>query len=528
MSHVMELLFRDFEENGIPYLHFKSNTNLDSSFEGRGDFDVLVDPMYIGQAESAITRVGGKRFNPPRLGRYPGVDNWMIFDGESGILYHLHLHYQLATGKALVKDYVLPWRELLLQSRVKDARYGIFITDPNLELLMLLVRMVLKSTFKQRVNVRLKSLLTFLPMASVLFPSMEKEFVDLKARASKEQFHTFAEKCGFSAGNAEMLSSIGFGNRIGPGEFLRISSLVRRTMLNNRRMGGFQASVLSLYYTIRRKACSFVTRHTDKCFLLRKVHDTKGLIVAFVGVDGSGKSTMTKEIHSWLCRKIECKRFYMGSGDGRVPFSMKLLNTFKKLEKKRCVENGLCNDADIKKNKDIIYGTMGKKSGIQTVSLFRQPFAFIRRMMKMLALYDVQNSNYKKIRIMQRYRLNGGISLLDRYPQIEMNGMNDGPKILEYVDTFVEKGWAAHLMEKEMSRLGIVRIIKPDIVFRLNISAETSMKRKPEQRNIELFRKKVSDLEKITFQDAPIIDIDAEQPYEAELLEVKRMLWSYM
>lgn len=129
---------------------------------------------------------------------------------------------------------------------------------------------------------------------------------------------------------------------------------------------------------------------------------------------------------------------------------------------------------------------------------------------------------------MQRYRLNGGLSLLDRYPQIEYSGMNDGPKVIEYRDSFVEKNGIDRLIRKEAKKLDIVRNVKPDIIFRLNISAETSMARKPEQKNIETFRKKIEDLNKITFQGARIVDIDAEQPYEAELIEIKKILWDLM
>src|SRR5439155_17069655 len=41
-----------------------------------------------------------------------------------------------------------------------------------------------------------------------------------------------------------------------------------------------------------------------------------GLIVAFLGVDGSGKSTATKEITRWLSRKVDVVSIYFGSGDG--------------------------------------------------------------------------------------------------------------------------------------------------------------------------------------------------------------------
>ena len=501
MSNVMREMFHDLEENKVLYLHFKSNTNLKNSFDGRGDFDVLVDPARVQDAERIIAQHNGKRFNPPRLGRYPGVDNWLILDAESGVLYHLHLHYQMATGKALVKDYVIPWRELLFETRIKDPVYDIYITDPNLELLMLLVRTVVKSTFRQRFSARLNSF--------KMYPSMKDEFLDLKKKTSLVDLIEFARKFGFSEYDIELISRIYQNVQISSNDFVRLSAAVRHNLRLHRRMNGCSAALLSTYYSVRRKVSSVLKNHTDRYYMIKKVHDTNGLIVAFVGVDGAGKSTVTKDIYKWLNKKIECKRFYMGSGDGRIPLSMRLMNHFKQ-RKQSC-------------------GKVGEKAvQIQVVSFFRQPVKCVRRMLKMKAFYDVQKSNCKKIETMQKYRLNGGISLLDRYPQIEYAGMNDGPKIVEYRDSFAEKKWIDRMIKKESEKLDIVRWVKPDVIFRLNISAETSMTRKPEQKNIETFRRKIEELNKITFQGATIVDVDAEQPYEVELLEIKRILWSLM
>jgi hypothetical protein len=136
------------------------------------------------------------------------------------------------------------------------------------------------------------------------------------------------------------------------------------------------------------------------------------------------------------------------------------------------------------------------------------------------------NTNFAELgKIMYRYRLEGGVCFLDRYPQIEVEGKNDGPKISvlrrRLPDSRLVKRWS----RKEEKHLGIVREIKPDLVFRLNISAETSMARKPEQQDIEVFRQKIEDLRKISFQGARIVDIDAEQPLEDEILQIKRIIW---
>ena len=129
---------------------------------------------------------------------------------------------------------------------------------------------------------------------------------------------------------------------------------------------------------------------------------------------------------------------------------------------------------------------------------------------------------------MERYRNDGIICVMDRFPQLEAEGENDGPKVCVYEKIFGDTWFIRKLKVAEQKQMAIVKKIKPDIVFRLNISAETSMSRKPEQRNIEQFRNKITSLNKITFQNAKIIDINAEQPYEDELNEIKSILREYI
>ena len=123
--NTMKCIFDEFEKNGIQYLHFKSNTNLDLSFAGKADFDVLVDKKRLVEIEQILSANNAKRHNPVRFGQYPGVDNWLVFDETSGMIYHLHLHYQLATGKTLLKEYVIPWNDLLFKTRIKDSNNDI-------------------------------------------------------------------------------------------------------------------------------------------------------------------------------------------------------------------------------------------------------------------------------------------------------------------------------------------------------------------------------------------------------------------
>lgn len=495
---IMKKIFNAFEEKGIQYLHFKSNTNLDESFEGKGDFDVLVDKMRLIEIEQIIESYNGKRHNPVRFGQYPGVDNWLIFDEETGIIYHLHLHFQLATGKAMLKDYVVPWSNLLFETRVRDEKYGIYITDPSLEILLLAVRSVLKSRPSDWIKCKVG--------AYHLHKSLDQERVALQKQMDPKVVEKYA-KILFDEKFVSDLMKIVQKEEVKSRDFRKLTRIVRTSMKYNRRYGALKSNLIASYNQIchlKNRGFSIVFH---KCTMVKKTCLSGGLIVAFVGVDGAGKSTTTKEINKWMGKKIECKRFYMGAGDGQTtPF----VSAAKKI-----------NNMTGKKGSDA--GKDGKK-----ISFFKNPLGYVKKFVKMFVIYDVERNNTKKIKTMQRYRLNGGISLLDRYPQIEMEARNDGPKIGQYEKMFGKNIFAKILKKKESQQLEIVKFIKPDLVFRLNISANTSMSRKPEQTDIKEFQQKIDDLNGITFQGAKIIDINAEQPYEQELLEIKRILWKYI
>jgi len=64
--------------------------------------------------------LGYKRFIAQAWARYPGIEDWIGFDEETGQLAHVHLHYQLVLGRKYVKEQHLPWEELVLDTAVQD------------------------------------------------------------------------------------------------------------------------------------------------------------------------------------------------------------------------------------------------------------------------------------------------------------------------------------------------------------------------------------------------------------------------
>ena len=491
--NIMRELFAAFEEADVAYLHFKSNKNLDKSFEGKADFDVLIDKLKLSKAEKIIFGKGGKRHNNPDFGNYPGVDNYLIFDPGTGQIYHLHLHCQLCTGKRLIKDYVIPWSDILLKERIKDEAQGIYISSPELELLLLSVRAVVKKR----------------AFTAPFSFGMEDERKDLIGRVDRKKLTAYAKE--LIAEDGEEIADIVMSDNVSASSFARLSKVIRRKLSYCRRMSAFEAftsSVSDYYKKIKRKK---INKYFGGYYPVAKAPAQGGAMIAFVGIDGAGKSTMVGLIDKWIRQsKIEGRRFYMGEGDGKVPVYVSVM---KKAE------------AGTRKK--------GDKSGksLNRIYFFKSPVRYLKRLVKLSVIHDVEKNNRKKILLMNRYRMNGGISVCDRFPQIEKPDRNDGPKIGKHIQVLGSNIFTRHYEKKEKELMSIVKTIKPDLIIRMSIPAEVGLRRKGDPINehtVKAHENKRQELMSLEFQGAPILDIDATMPFDDEVLLIKKKLWEYI
>lgn len=202
----------------------------------------------------------------------------------------------------------------------------------------------------------------------------------------------------------------------------------------------------------------------------------------------------------------------MGAGDGQVNYFTRLVKALRRKEK----------TADRKENE---ISAAGKKT---PVSFTGSPVPYLKKSVLLVSTYCVELDSVVKLKKMAKYRINCGLSLLDRFPQNEVDFYNDGPKVGLYEPYLGESNIYKALKEKENKLFETTEIIIPDLIIRINISAETSMNRKPDQKNIKDYENKIELLKRITYHGAKIVDIDGEQPYENEVLEIKRLIWDML
>jgi thymidylate kinase len=206
-----------------------------------------------------------------------------------------------------------------------------------------------------------------------------------------------------------------------------------------------------------------------------------GKLVAFVGCDGSGKSTLTDQLSRDLGRALPIRTCYLGLGSGALGEQIKrapLIGT--------ALEKRLARKA-----------AQSRTAGTKIPGL---PTAIVIYFFSLLRL--------RRFKRMLRFRQDGYTVLTDRYPQTECPGFYDGPGLAAGVAGSWVVAW---LVKRERRIYTWMAAFHPDVIVRLNVDAETALARKPEHRP-DLIRRKVAVTPQLRFAGAKIVDLDATQP----------------
>lgn len=208
-------------------------------------------------------------------------------------------------------------------------------------------------------------------------------------------------------------------------------------------------------------------------------------VVAIVGCDGTGKSTLSANLLKHLRKQGAAERCYLGLISGEMGDKIKLLPVIG-VWLERYLANKAQRAQDVKQT---IPGT-GTAIIMHILSCWR-----VTRLQRL-------------IKLSQR----GVLIVADRYPQAEILGFNyDGPGFsANSTDNWLLRKLAA----REQRLYQWMSKQKPTLLIRLNIDVGTAHARKPDHSFNEL-RDKIEVMPRIKYNGANVIEIDASAPYSA-------------
>ena len=474
-------LARALSARGIRFVHWKSNGHLAAALSGRTDIDMYADPAQRDAVRATLIEQNALEVRSQPWASYPDVEDWLMVDDATGRFLHIHLHFALVTGLRRIKHLRLPWGPALLAHTNHALDPDWPTPTAEMELMLLTVRMWAKMPPARR-------------KAKPKLPAhVRAEFDWLRARADGATLKALAGELlpGFdTAGIVALLGDPPSSDDA----VLAVSRAVYAALREHHRMPWAQARLSGTFLNLQAAAAKQL-RRLRPATVTGKRAAGQGLVVAVIGSDGSGKSTLTAEIRKWLRYKLDVHGYYMGSGDG----STRLLDRLRHAVK----------------------GKTKKQKTPKPEGVVRPP----RRrgvLERLVAVHQLPAVGAKRRDLAEARRLadGGSMVVLDRFPQREVSGIYDGPRLQEG-NSFA---WAARA---EIKGFEALEALKPDLLIKLVVSPEVAHARKPDH-SLASIARKCALTRDLAFPGVEVVAIDADQPLDTVMVEAKRAVWRHI
>lgn len=479
-------VFDEFHRQHISYCYWKSSRRIHSVLAGTGDADLLVARTDQHRVQVILAERDFKLFPSVADRDHPATMSYLGYDERGGQLIHIHLHFLLIVGERLLKNYRIPWEEVLLARAILHPTLPVRILEPTSEAVLLVVRACLELR-------RLDLMTLCLWRATTHKFALDR--AALAARVDRTSVRDLAAEL-LSEDLAELVADA----------FSSQQQLETQVGLRRRMQKHFAA--YRSYNTVEARMRSAGRALLWGVGSLNKhvLHAPRpwsrrapggGRMVAMIGVDGSGKSTSVATIGAWLGAKVDVVPIYFGTGDGRPSL---LLRPFKL---------AMPLITHVLRNKPKV-ASHGKVSG--------PPPGLLYSVLLMVWAAAVAVDKRKKLAAAQRGTNRGLVVLTDRYPQSQILGFNDGPLLSRLT---MVPDW---LRRFEGGAYALARRLPPDLVVKLVVEPETAARREPEM-DPAVIRERIAALQRLEFPGARVVCVDAERPSAEVIRAVKHEIW---
>jgi thymidylate kinase len=488
MLNKLQNLIEKLSTNGIRYCHWKSNSSLSQVLAGQTDVDLLIHRM---NGDSFRLLMSQLKFRPAGIqgdAPFPAVEHYFALDEETGILVHVHAYYRIITGESLSKNLHLPFEEMLLQNvREEDS---IQVPAKSAELVVFTIRMMLKHTSLVELFMLARD---WKGMRREIEWLMEAKPTDETLKMVEDWLPSVDTRL-FSECIAALKIPAALPRRIILGLQLRSQlSIYARNSRIQAWLSGIQKFSLMAYGRLT---------HSKRGMILQ----SGGAVIAFVGPEATGKSTLLTATRRWLGEHFVIEQVHAGKPKSTpltmlpnvlLPILRSALPTYRPSK----IDTRQASAKQSQKSPEV-YPLI---SAIRSVFLAYDRRALLSRAFARAA--------------------NGSIVLCDRYPSMS-KGAPDGPQLQQFVidpKRYPIQSWLART-EKRLYQ----EIPSPDMVISLYVPLEVALIRnknrgKEEPEDYVRFRHSLAS--NLEYGNTPVYKINTDQPLDTTVLEVQKNIW---
>lgn len=429
----MKRTLAQLEDSNVQYCIFKSTDHTLAGLKGTTDLDLLIYEQDISlaldifrQADFKDTYPGFSTHNPYRYGLIAYCDYY-----KSQV--YIDIMTRVVIGVNRFRQYrCLSSACSIIQNSVR-CKFDIFSISPLDELVWLHYRLVAKtrSSFPR---------LDYLFYRSLINKSFSSENENLIKGA--------LPNINGSAISDYLLNYkyFNFDRYKRTRDFLEQQS---KPLIHS----NFNRICKELYALLQKIERSLIGYHYPFLFLKRKTL-SKGLLIFLVGIDGSGKSTLSKQLHKELSWKLDSYRIYLGAGDG---LGSLLRRFFTKLSSSQLFTKSLT-----------IYSSksnmLDKHPSLSSYSA--NTTGFLKLIARVIWATVICREKNRKYKFLCRLISKNNIVIADRFPNLNPSGAYDSPQLSAYINAsnlFLHKiaSWE-YSVYKKFAELPIDLCIKLD------------------------------------------------------------------
>lgn len=479
----------------IEYCHWKSNVTLGNALTGGEDLDILVDRKSLPQFIIILMEMGFKATVIKSGANVPGIFHYHGLDEETGKISHVHLYNSILTGESFVKSHFLPFERMLLENC--DYIGQVRVVSRSAELVLFVLR-----TF-----IKYGSLLDLFRLVGNS-DSLRTELRWLQAGSDISEAVALLEKYCPVIDESLFLKCIKTLEE--PNSLLKRMRLARAVRWRLRVYAKYTplkrllAYALLLWAKLRQR---FTGNKKNKTL------HSGGAIIAFVGAEATGKSTLIAETGRWLGNVFAVRTVHVGKPPFSwltapvnilLPLMRRLLPQLRRSWKTR---NARSEDPKLPPQTD--YTSRSLLYAVRAVAL----------------AWD----RYQLLIKVRRWAANGEIVVCDRYPT-ETTGAMDSPRLQEHPKRDGVRAALYNRLARFEHRL-YGRMPPPDTVLRLKVSVETAKQRNRERAAtgmdpedyLEARHRETGEWYKHGTKYS--YDIDTERSLEETVRSVKRAIW---